>query len=100
MDDPPSIMEETTRVKSNGEVWRVVAIACISMMVGAGSEWFFRGRDTLTKDDLNVAIAPIQRQLDDLTRSEGLDTTAISDIKASISALNEHNALLDRRAER
>ena len=71
-------------------LWKVIAVGCLTMMLGAGGEWFFRGRDTITKDDLTIALTPMQKQLDDLASQNGESKAEIVQLEISVGRISEH----------
>lgn len=79
---------------NGNEVWRVIAVAALSLMLGAGGEWFFRGRDAVTKDDLVLAVSPMQKQLDDISRAQGINSDEITALKVEVATLTAEVKLM------
>lgn len=71
------------------QLWRTVAVGLLTLVLGAGGEWFFRGRDSITKDDMAIGITPIQKQLDDLETQQGENRKAIEQLDIDIARISE-----------
>lgn len=79
-------------VQTNGTVasfWRAVAVALLTFVLGAGSEWVLRGRDTIGKADLDSALSIIQKELDQHSEQLGSIQKSIVDSQISIGQIEQ-----------
>jgi hypothetical protein len=83
------LREKVSNVDVSAEsVWKLIAVVCLSLMLGAAGEWFFRGRDTITRDDLVSAQSSIQTQMNNLQQTQGAQGQKLDDVNSKLGDLN------------
>ena len=70
-------------------VWKFIATSAISFLLGIGVPYFLNGKDVMTKQDLALAIVPIQKQLDDLQKADGENKAEIVQLEIDVARLSE-----------
>lgn len=65
--------------------WRMLAVALLTLFLGAIGEWLLRGRDVATKDD----IATLQISISELKSGQNNQGNTISDIKTQLGVVEE-----------
>lgn len=68
-------------------LWRVI-IFMFGLILGVGSASFTAGRNVATKDDVAIALLPIQKQLDDLAKANGENNTAIVQLDVDVARIS------------
>lgn len=77
------------RASNFDALWKVIAIGCIGAMIGAGGDWLFRGRDTLTHADL----AAVKAQLGDHTEQLREIKASLLNVQVNTAKIAEHDGV-------
>lgn len=68
---------------------RTLLISLLCVILGAGVEWFFRGRDAVTKDDLQLVVTPLQQQLSSIQSKQQEQSDKLDDLNNSLALVKE-----------